>query len=318
MLQGAGLFQAWRADGENDFLYVEDPEEAEPHPQFQLSLKYPFALVHGQVLGPWVRDESLNFGYAGEYDFYLQRYSQPVVSRIQNPGMWINETFRDSGARARGGWISAPWSLDLGWWHESNGQCLSTESQYETFEKYNLDGAHAQDYVSMAWDYFALRMQGGFYQPITSAWTGHASFRFEDRIYDGSAGIASNTEENVFWGNDPRYSLISWYDGLRWNLGYEIGCLEGKGSSPWVRKAGLAVDLRCGNDFGYRGQINAWDLDAIRVSARYSFTLDVRMPWFFAAPAYVPLTAFYFNGWGPYPCDYMDHHELFGAGLSFH
>jgi outer membrane phospholipase A len=128
---------------------------------FQVSMQYPLIPLNLNLFGEWEyaggklidQDQSaLYFVYNGKYDFFMYgRYSAPVVSRRQNPGVYFEFS------RFLGG-PDAEW----GYFHESNGQDIETKEAYVARQA--KDG-HAQDYLSRGWDYWLYGAKKKFELP---------------------------------------------------------------------------------------------------------------------------------------------------------
>ncbi len=140
------------------------------HLEFKVSIKYPLwgSLVDlDDSSKEDKRSQALYFAYTGKYDFYFgSRYSAPVISRQQNPGIFYQYQY---DSRERGFQHFA-----FGYFHESNGQEIDDELMFdnkviELLDKICRDTkepdclanarhqqeAHtmATDYLSRGWDY---------------------------------------------------------------------------------------------------------------------------------------------------------------------
>jgi hypothetical protein len=253
--------------------------------QFQVSIQAPLLPLQGLGLGlDGLRLKSLNLGYDGLFDLYaLTRYSQPLVSRVQNPGFFLlAEPGEGDEAMLR--------RLEAGWFHESNGQVIETKSQFDQAAAQG-NASIAEDQVSRAWDYWHLASTLAWH-PLGPAL--RLSLAPALRIYTGAGGAITAAEQDIFWRPQLPPSYISQYDGLRLRAAAEWG-------STWrpLNYACLALDLRTGYDH--------WDMGQ-NVSERLTFCFKTwDLPW----------TAFYFKGYGPYPSDYSDYCESYGFCWSF-
>jgi len=136
-------------------------EENEEHVEFLVSLKYPNLRAPKDERRGWEI-----FGvYSGLYDFYVNtRYSAPVVSRMQNVGLYFRKNYNSTD-----GWAEDLFGfdgldldvLDLTVSHESNGQSVSTIEEYTSLRNNTDDyiASNADDYVSMSTHYVGLEMK---------------------------------------------------------------------------------------------------------------------------------------------------------------
>lgn len=123
------------------FVFSQDQGEESSHGEFYLSIKYP--LLQRPMKFLLGEESSLFFNYNGLYDFYLgTRYSSPVVSRRQNPGLMYEYAFANDDLLRK---------AKFGYFHESNGQTIDTEAKYLATE-------NAGDFVSRGWDYLHLEL----------------------------------------------------------------------------------------------------------------------------------------------------------------
>ena len=172
-------------------------DHGENRVQFLLSFSYGLLPLEGLgwSLGSY-RLEGLDFAYDGLFDFYLwTRHSQPLISRLQDPGLYFRFEAPVSARRANlEGW-------QLGWFHESNGQVVDSLAAYS-----------AQDQVSRAWDYWYLAPKFSF--PAAGSLL---RLKIEPvlRIYTGAQGVVLPAEQDIFWRPQDPPSAIADYDGLR-------------------------------------------------------------------------------------------------------
>jgi hypothetical protein len=263
--------------------------------QFLLSFKYPVIPLESLDLGFGAyRLQGLDFAYDGLFDFYIwTRYSQPLVSRLQNPGLY----FSFKAAQAQRLWDMD--SFEAGWFHESNGQVVDTLEEYnDLVQEYGLG---ARDYISRGWDYWYLSTKFSYHpydgleaEGATQAHRTHIRLSFVPslRIYDGAQGIVLAAEQNIFWEPQNPPSYIYDYDGLRALFNLEF-------SFPYraFNYLGLSAGFRTGYNVGYFGQ--NW-------SKQFSITFKTwHLPWYL----------YYNNGYGPYISDYSSWSEGYGVGL---
>lgn len=282
----------------NYFLVASD--HGETRPQFLLSIKYEL----WQYLETWwpedwpYRPQGLDLAYDGLYDFYLfTRPSAPVVSRTQNPGLFI--PFK--APRDRRVLLADEW--DFGWFHESNGQTIDNAADYNA--AYAKMGQGVQDLVSRGWDYWYLsakfsglpwdRPEDPGQKEITHL---HHLLSFQPvlRLYTGAQGVAGAPEEGVFWKPQAEAPYIYDYDGIRGSFSWElifpdVGFLH-------FRYVGLEADLRTGYNSGHF---------AANWSRRFSLTFKT---------GYCPWFVYYNDGYGPYISDYSTYSRGWGAGIT--
>lgn len=241
------------------------------HAEFYLSLKYPLSTSYVQKLDRWFAGrKTLYFIYNGKYDFYFtSRYSSPVVSRLQNPGLALKNEFTDSGAFRH---------YLVGWFHESNGQTIDTEQKYQQQEG-------ARDFVSRGWDYLNIVIKsrhtlGALPFDLYNNW----------RLYCDCQGfgVIGGKEDKLFWSTLERQPDVRDYNGWEMLLSYT--------HSPTLRMSGSV-------------RVGTFDVAALRnrswrLEATYRFHE-------------VPVTAFYFNGYGKEIAFYHEHGSYFGVGLEF-
>ncbi|MES2202237.1 MAG: hypothetical protein V4498_08295 [candidate division FCPU426 bacterium] len=191
------------------------------------------------------RLSALNFAYDSLYDYHIStRYSEPVVSRLQNPGFYFS--------------VEAPRSeLQAGWFHESNGQVIDTHAALLAA------GPHGQDFVSRAWDYWYLSSAFRLLEKPTMRF----SFVPTLRIFTGAQGIIHPTEQDIFWRPSDPPSAIADYDGLR-------GQFLGEWLFPHriCNYLGLSAEFRTGYHEGHFA--SNW-------SRRFELTLKTwHIPWY--------------------------------------
>jgi hypothetical protein len=254
-------------------------DHGENRVQFLFSFSYGLLPLQGLAwhLGPY-RLQGLDFAYEGLFDFYLwTRHSQPLISRMQDPGLYFRFDAPPGAALAKlDGW-------QLGWFHESNGQVIDSLPAYSAF------GPGAQDQVSRAWDYwyfaprFAFQGNGSFFRLKIEP-----SFR----IYTGAQGVVLPAEQDTFWRPQDPPSAIADYDGLRGRF-----TLERLFPGKHFDYLALSAELRT----GYRAEcaFRNW-------SKRFELAFNA---W------HLPCYLYYSNGFGPYISDYSTWNEAWGLGI---
>jgi outer membrane phospholipase A len=199
----------------------------ERHLEFFVSIKYP--LIARRDVDTDDDDgfelfetDGLYFTYSGLYDFYLGEDdpydSSPVISRGQNPGLFLLATaFSNSKYKVR-----------LGVYHESNGQTDDENDADEFFEDLEEFGiTYATSGVSRSWNYGSALVKRVSKLPFRK---NYLKMQLEARLYTG------NREDEIWWepGND---ATIGQYDGLR-------GVLEYGPSRRLLLRADLKTGIR--------------------------------------------------------------------------
>ena len=271
-----------RAFHPNDVVIASD--HGESRIRFLVSFQYGVAPFAKDAFGLGAyRFDGLQFAYDGLYDFDAwTRHSQPIVSRLQNPGMFF--AFRAPQPER---WMGLE-SWDLGWFHESNGQVVDNQTEYDAL--YAKIGQAATDSVSRGWDYWYLGSK--------FTWSGDKlRLRFAPtlRVFDGSEAVDyTPAEQDVFWRAGAPASVIYDYDGLR-------AAFSAEWLLPWraLSYAGLETDLRTGYNSGHFAE--NW-------SEHVALTLKA---W------YIPVFAYFDNGYGPYISDYSTWSQGWGIGIQY-
>jgi outer membrane phospholipase A len=274
-------------------------DHGETRIQFQLSLKYELFQYSEEFWNSrWAYfPEGVNLAYDGLYDFYwFTRPASPVISRDQNPGMFVHFLPRKNVR-----FFNADY-FDAGWFHESNGQTTITAAQYNAL--YATEGDHVQDSVHRGWDYWYFGSKFSylpFDQP--ELWNAKTVTRMHNlftflpsfRFYDGKQGLAGSTSENIFYKPVGFQPYIYDYDGLRATFMWETIFPE----CTWLRfhYVGLGLDVRTGYNYHYFA--SNW-------SRKVTLTFKT---------GYFPWYVYYFNGYGPYISDYTTFSTGWGIGI---
>ena len=177
------------------------------HIEFKVSIKYPLLESDGTRFDAFTGGvNDLYFAYTGKYDFFVfsddpARDSAPVVSRLQNPGLFVlnkRASFDGEGLE----------SVSVGWFHESNGQQISDN---QTF----LNTANAPDYVSRGWDYLGLDFK--FKQVEPWFFDGDVNYYVRMRFFCDCQGFGfiDDREDDIRIFGGTEQASISDYDGLR-------------------------------------------------------------------------------------------------------
>lgn len=257
-------------------------DDVDPHLEFVVSIKYP---LDDDV--DWMDDlfkgtNRFYFGYTGQYDFFVAsedvpgRDSAPIVSRLQNPGLFLKHSFDAVGNKDD----MVFKSISAGWFHESNGQQIEG-SDIARFASVN----NASDFVSRGWDYFGLDLKHG-YKDI-DLYT-----RF--RIFCGCQGFGAiggrEDDVTVFKGVDNED--IRDYDGLRLIFSHSLY-----------------------NNFSYTLHARTgFQADAALDNWSYKAEIDFKLSWRWLEG--VPLNLFYFSGYGQNISTYHIRDEYIGLGIK--
>jgi len=261
-----------------------------------------FGLDAGAVpdhLGP-LEWPVLSFAYDGLYDFhFFSPVSTPVVSRLQNPGVFVKLARR--GAQYGDG--IGP--LGFGWFHESDGQTITTPAAYN--ELYGQVGQDAKDSIARGWDYWYLSQkfsfhQGGDAEPegVSQATQAHNLWSVMPvlRIYTGSQGFVNPVRQDTWWLPQNPEPRIDDYDGIRALFSWKR-VFPDTGFFRW-RLVQATAEFRTGYDGGLRGNLmRNW-------SRRFTLTNTF---------GYLPVYLYYDNGYGPYISDYTTFSQGWGVGI---
>lgn len=173
------------------FVFARDKGDEDYHGRFYLSIKYP--LLQRPIRYLLGTNSALFFNYNGLYDFYLaSRYSSPIISRRQNPGLMYEYRFIDHDILRK---------AKFGYFHESNGQTIDNEADF-------LKSANAQDLVSRGWDYLHLELS------ISPEESWH--LYLQSHLYLNKQMFKLDKEEKWPWEIPVGVALpIEEYDGIR-------------------------------------------------------------------------------------------------------
>ncbi|MDO6427545.1 phospholipase A [Thalassotalea sp. 1_MG-2023] len=305
------------------------------HLEFKVSLKYPLwgSLVDiGDENTIDERSQAVYFAYTGQYDFYFgSRYSAPVISRQQNPGIFYKYEYetRQSGYK----------SFSVGYFHESNGQEIDEERVFDNKVADILDSicreeshesclsdafnqkranAMATDYLSRGWDYLAastkytlMHRRDLFGRRIAV----QTDFYFTAKAYFNWQGLGAvkGREENIAWlkgidhPGDNVYDYRTFQLTVNRKLDYQ-GC----------------ADIANNDCHGGNGDKN-W-LDYLADNTEWSLTLSsgnklnnisYRLEFVHHFAGLFPLKLTYFNGYGENISTYQakSHYWMIGIDL---
>ena len=196
------------------FMVADD--DADGHIEFNISIKYPIdedvgwlnTLVGG-------KSNKLYIAYTGAYDFFVfseksdGRDSAPIVSRIQNPGIFFKHVI-DQG-RTEGGFKN----ISIGWFHESNGQQIEDRATF-------LATTNASDFVSRGWDYLGVDIK---YRQNNFLFSGNrANFYSRFRAICDCQGFGSigGKEDDIRIFGGTQTADIRDFDGFRFIIDHRI------------------------------------------------------------------------------------------------
>lgn len=176
--------------------YLVIADDGETHVEFSISVKYPLRKIS--------RNKEIYFTYTGDYDFYLfTRESAPIVSRRQNPGLFLEHKFR-------GEETAGFQRYRLGWYHESNGQNVETKAAYDAV-------SNPDDHISRGWDYleFELKHKLSIQNNDLFLYAG-VHYYCDCQAF----GLLPNREDRIFWETVDEQPDIRDYNGLKFILNY--------------------------------------------------------------------------------------------------
>lgn len=191
------------------FVYADDG--VDEHVEFKISVKYPLDKEVSWLNNLLGGDNKVYFAYTGKFDFFIfsdegiGRDSAPVVSRIQNPGLFVSHKFNDHGNN------DGFESVSVGWFHESNGQQISDNATF-------TNTVNASDYVSRGWDYLSVdtmyrKNNFWFFDGYVNV---YAQLRFICGCQGG--GIIDGKEDDIRILGGAETADVRDFDGLRLNV----------------------------------------------------------------------------------------------------
>ena len=290
--------------------YTFDADD-ENYMDFRLSLKYPLLRGLSDSLNrkfgsdaqpaPWVPCVFLSF--TGRFGQYIgTRDSSPVLGKQFNPGLfgrwWLSEPGEEEGY------------LDIGLFHESNGQSINTEEGFnrrvfDMLEKGDSRRA-ARDSISRGWDYIGatLRYSGHWDDGVEKCPVSiidDASGQPQGRkfgCFSAAAEFRYFLENGPFQGEAENYYAFEGegnylrkdYDGLMFSVEY---------IPPTESISHLAFSYRTG--YGKPFQHSTF-----KVEARFHFG-DDDLP---------PLLIWYQQGYNSDLVDYFTHSRAIGIAIE--
>ncbi|WP_284245703.1 phospholipase A [Thalassotalea insulae] len=287
------------------------------HLEFKVSIKYPLwgSLVDlDDSTKEDKRSQALYFAYTGKYDFYFgSRYSAPVISRQQNPGIFYQYQYdsRESGFQ----------HFSLGYFHESNGQeiddqqmfdskvielldkiCRENESnQCITDSRHQQEArAMATDYLSRGWDYLAAstkytkRHSHDLFGRKIAVQT---DFYFSARSYFNwqGLGFVEGREENIDWLADIDNPGDKVYDYRTFQLTINRK-LDSLACEANQSRAQCLANNNPANWFDYMADNTEWNLTLM--SGNELNHLSYQLEFIHYIAGHFPLKLMYFNGYG--------------------
>jgi hypothetical protein len=250
----------------------------EPHATFQISIQYPFLPFEAfgaNTASAFIGSRSgLYVAYTGRSDIYFDRHSAPTISREHNPGFYFDFD------RC----FDQPWRLNLGYFHDSNGQVVDTRAAYLAIAE------HAQDFVSRGWDYLLL----------STAYT----FSWQDRSnQETSIQFTPDGILNLLITADPKVDKSKLTLGVQ---GLYFLDKQGFGAAPKEEDIfweDVSIQPRRSDFDGIRVSMvlkNPYYLLADTLRTGYSaFQLTNDLSLTFRIGKWLPLTIQYHNGYGP-------------------
>jgi hypothetical protein len=164
---------------------------------------------------PWSYSGAVKVAYHGGYDFDSRNRSGPVISRFQNPLVFVENYFDSIGGT---GWSN---NIYAGWAHESNGQFLETSEDAARFDSINgrtRKPYYPQDFASMGWNYWWVRIGFDFRDALKSgAHENSSGFAMELRYHVNQTSWfrRSELEDTSLFDGSRTSGGIRGYDGFR-------------------------------------------------------------------------------------------------------
>ena len=293
------------------FVFVPGVENThkDKHIEFFLSIRYPIADEVLDAFGecgfnvfkfsPWVDcmgsyndpnpaidgDHKLYFVYAGQYDFFAgSRHSSPIISRRQNPGLTYKYSFLNKPLFLK--------SIKFSWFHESNGQDLDEELYTEALGNgqnlltaNNQNGLYSLDHISRGWDYAETEIAFAYDKA-------ELYIKYRKHCNCQALGLQEK-EDKIFWDTaNANEGGIREFKGLDLIANY-----------TWVRNDKIFNRIRLSYKLG------TGELSYIGNHLSQKASLTVRV-------AELPLTLFYFDGYGENLSQYHTRSQYIGVGIE--
>ena len=268
-------------------------DDEDNHFEFSVSVKYPMdedVEWLRRIFGGEAGDIKAYFAYTGAYDFFLlsdengPRASAPVVSRLQNPGLFYKREFFDYADADQG-----LMSLAVGWFHESNGQQIDGDNN-ALFN--SLDPLIRSDYVSRGWDYLGIDLK--YHYDDLAGYGEDLDFYTRLRAFCDCQGFGAidgrEDDVTVFTGRNDHD--IGDFDGLRLIVNHRL-------SPRFTYSLHYRTGLRDNNAFRH----SSW---------RYQVTFKSSWKWI----KDIPWNIFYFDGYGSNISTYHIKDSYLGIGIQ--
>lgn len=188
-------------------VYAFDDDD---HLEFKISIKYPLLESSFGTVGDFFGGENqIYFSYTGKYDFFLfsddpARDSAPVISRVQNPGLFITNKRPDFNGEGLE-------MVSVGWFHESNGQQIGDNTTF-------MNTANAADFVSRGWDYLGVDFR--FRSKSPWFFDGDVVYDLRTRLFCDCQGFGfiDDREDDITIFGGTQTARIEDFDGLRFTI----------------------------------------------------------------------------------------------------
>lgn len=205
--------------------YTKDSDDVS-YTDLTLSIKFP-------LLPPqWTKPDGLFLAFTGRFGFYWgTRDSSPVIGKSYNPKLiWRyipNKEETKTSTLAQGSSEDFAGYFDFAYAHQSNGQTISTASQYEEAQHNAERPQFANEYISRGWDYLEVvwKRSYGSNSPLSSY--------LDLRYFLPKGLLQGRPEEYNTFEADPQGKPRKAVDGITGLLEYQTHW------TPAVGKIGL-------------------------------------------------------------------------------
>lgn len=201
--------------------YTKDSDDV-PYMDVTLSLKLRL------LPEDWLKENQLYLSFTGRFGFYWgTRFSSPVIGKSYNPKLfwrWTPGKTDPNNTRPSsvGSLPSVEYTqyFDFAYAHQSNGQTITTATQYEQEQKTQQRPQFANDYISRGWDYLEVIWKRSYglspSYPLSS---------YVDLKYFLNPGLLQGRpEEYKSFENDRQGKPRRAVDGLSGLLEYQFPC----------------------------------------------------------------------------------------------
>ena len=261
--------------------FVMANDGVDKHIEFNISIKYP---LDSDV--DWLdslfggKSNKLYFAYTGQYDFFI--FSDDDKGRESSPIVSRTQNpglfFKHLLEKDEG--QEGFESIAVGWFHESNGQQIEDR---QTF----LTTTNASDFVSRGWDYLGIDVK--YRRNDFLGVGGHTNMYARLRLFCDCQGfgVSGEREDDTRLFGDAESADIRDFDGLRFIVDHR---LEGNWNYGLQLKTGVSRDNLLEN---------------------WSYRVDLTYQW-----DDVPITFFYFDGFGENISTYHIRSDYIGVGFK--